>query len=335
MREATIFSLLLDELGVKHTTPFSDCQFKNMSFKSLFGFSKLLRSYGIDSEGVAFDDKTSGLQQLQIPFLAQIDHSFQIVTDVRNDSVDLLSVDGRKTVSKSDFLDRWTGTAFAVYTSEASIEPDYSLHEREIIINDVKKWGLVAFSFLLWIYLFITNRVYSSIPMILVMLFDLCGLYVTYLLVQKSLKINNATADKFCGVLAEHGCDHVLELKASKFFGIFGWSEVGFAYFGVSLLCLMIFPQWVNYLAICNLLCLPFSFWSIWYQKFRAHTWCTLCVTVQCLLWILFFCYLLGGYFHGIFPLKIEFFILGITYLTALLALNRLLPHFDKSSVNS
>ncbi len=99
----------------------------------------------------------------------------------------------------------------------------------------------------------------------------------------------------------------------------------------MSLSCLLVFPQWIGYLALCNLLCLPFTFWSIWYQKFRARVWCTLCVSVQCSLWLLFFCYLAGGWLKDMFPLKIEFFVLGLSYLAVLLALNRLLPHFKPS----
>ena len=66
---------------------------------------------------------------------------------------------------------------------------------------------------------------------------------------------------------------------------------------------LLIFPQYINLLALCNLICLPFSFWSVWYQNFRAHAWCTLCLCVQSMLWLLFFCYLFGGWLHGLLPL--------------------------------
>ena len=94
------------------------------------------------------------------------------------------------------------------------------------------------------------------------------------------------------------------------------------------------FPQWIRYLALCNVCCLPFTFWSIWYQRFRAHKWCTLCVSVQATLWLLFFCYLSGGWLKGVFPLRIEFFVLGVTYLTVLLLLNRIMPQFDNTVIN-
>ena len=85
-------------------------------------------------------------------------------------------------------------------------------------------------------------------------------------------------ADKICGLIDRTGCGTVLSTKASKFFGLFGWSEVGFSYFGVSLACLLVFPQHIGYLALVNACCCPFSFWSVWYQKYRAKAWCTLCL---------------------------------------------------------
>lgn len=81
-------------------------------------------------------------------------------------------------------------------------------------------------------------------------------------------------------------------------------------------------------LALCNVCCLPYTVWSIWYQRFRAHKWCTLCVGVQTTLWLLFFCYLGGGHFHGAFPLKVDTFVLVAVYVTAVLALNLLMRFF-------
>jgi len=197
--------------------------------------------------------------------------------------------------------------------------------------NKAKRWFLLAGVAVLFLYLFISNRLYAEWSTAALTLFNIGGLYLTYLLVQKSAGIKSRAADAVCGVLQAGGCGSVLEMKASKFFSIFGWSEVGLSYFSVSLLTLLIFPQWTNYLAACNVMCLPFTFWSVWYQKFRAKVWCTLCVSVQTTLWLLFFCYLGGGWLKGIFPLRIEFFVLGTTYLTTMLALNRILPHFNQN----
>ena len=181
-------------------------------------------------------------------------------------------------------------------------------------------------------YLFVTNRLYDHVSTILLTVIDIAGIYITWLLVQKSAHIKNKHADAVCSVVEAGGCDDILSTSASKFFGIFGWSEVGFAYFSVSLLCLLIFPQFIGYLALINVICLPFSFWSVWYQKFKAKTWCTLCLCVQSMLWLLFFCYLGGGWLKEVLPIKIEFFVLGFTYLAVMLGLNAIMPLLDREN---
>lgn len=69
--------------------------------------------------------------------------------------------------------------------------------------------------------------------------------------------------------------------------------------------------------------------WVLWYQKTRAKAWCTLCLSVQAILWLSFACYLAGDWLHGIFPLRMPFFVTGVCYVTVLLALNRLLPKIE------
>lgn len=326
----TIFSDFLQELGVPHTKEYSDRQFEKMPFKSLFGLSKLLEQYGIDGEGYRLSSP-SDVVNLTPPFIAKTGGGLVIVTDVNDRSIKYLTQGVSEEMPLEEFLKAWCATVFLAYPDEKSSEPDYGLHRREDFFKKSKKWVLLGCVVGLFLYLFISNGIYSHISTVLLTLLDLGGLFLTYLLLQKTLKIKNKVADNVCKVLQEGGCDSVLENKASKFFGLFSWSEVGFAYFSVSLLCLLIFPQWICYLALCNVCCLPYTFWSIWYQKFKAKAWCTLCVSVQCTLWLLFFCYLGGGWFSGIFPLRIEFFVLGASYLTVLLALNRVSPLFDKS----
>lgn len=126
--------------------------------------------------------------------------------------------------------------------------------------------------------------------------------------------------------------DVVLATSASKFFGIFGWSEVGLAYFSVSPLCLLMFPQHIGALALCNVICLPFSFWSVWYQNFRAESWCTLCLCVQAMLWLLFFCYLGGGWLRAAWAPSCDFVVLSVCYVAVMLSINALMPLIDREN---
>lgn len=326
-----IFTDFIELLGVPYTPGYSMTQFGRMPFKSLFGLSKLLESYGVESQGYTLTDK-SQLASLPVPFIAVTDGGMVIVTSVDDTDVSYLSQGQEERMDRGKWIDAWGGVAFCAFAKSNACEPDYSAHRRLMFLADARDKGILIGIVLLFAYLFISNRIYAHVSTVLLTLFDMAGLYFTYLLVQKSLKIHNQAADEVCKVLQEGGCDSILETSASKFLGFFGWSEIGFTYFSVSLLTLLMFPQWICYLALFNACCLPFTVWSIWYQKFRAGVWCTLCVSVQCTLWCLFFCYLGGGWFSGIFPLQIEAVTLGVTYLTVLLILNRILPKFENDA---
>ena len=330
MRGDTLLSHWLGLLGVPYTPCYTDRRFNSMPFPTLFGLKKLLSEYGVESEGMRIADP-SELGSLTPPFVASTKGGFVIVTSTGPDSVCYVTRGVGESIPCDEFHKVWDGNVFLAYPTEDSREPHHGLHARVEFFARAKKWVLMAAGVLLFSYLFVTQGLYHSWSTVMICLFDLGGLWLTYQLVRKSLHFKTSAADRVCGVLQEGGCDSILETDASKFFGLFGWSEVGFSYFSVSLLGLLMFPEWTRYLALCNVLCLPFTVWSIWYQRFRAHKWCTLCVCVQATLWLLFFCYLGGGWLKGLFPLRIEFFVLGLTYVAVLLGLNAIMPLIDKS----
>lgn len=271
----TIFSDFLSELDVPHTQCYSDREFCTMPFQSLFGLKKLLQSYGVESEGLRFDDKTK-IDMLPVPFLARITGGYVIVTRIGSGSVEYISEGERLSMPRNEFEEAWCGVALVAHPGESACEPDFREHRITEIAQKAKKyvmWGGIA---LLAVYLIVVNGLWKMPWSWGVLAVDIVGLILTYMLLQKTLKIKNRAADRVCGVLQEGGCDHVLELKASKFFGLFSWSEVGFTYFSVSMLGLLLNPGLLPDLAAINVCCLPFTVWSIWYQKFSSlvHTVC-------------------------------------------------------------
>lgn len=326
---STIFSDFLRALEVPHTAGYSDRRFRDMPFKSLFGFSRLLTAYGIDNCGMRFTDK-SRLTEIPTPFIAQRTCGFVIVTDTTDRGVDYLYNHKPGHMSLDDFTSQWTGVALLAYPDTGSREPDYARHCFFSIASRVKLWLLIACSLILAVAGVIYGDLYRHLSTMLLLTVNLAGIGVTWLLILKSLKVSNRSADKICGILQEHGCDTVLEQKASKFFGLFGWSEVGITYFSISTIILLIYPQHIGQLALINGCCLPFTVWSIWYQRFRIHTWCTLCVTTQCLLWLQFFCYLLGGHWHGALQFTPALWIMGAAYIATLMAVNRVMTFIEQ-----
>lgn len=330
-KESSLICDYLEALGVPHTSGYSNKRVDDMAFQTFFGLSKLLEEYKIQSEGYLIEDK-SEITKLPTPFIAVAGNGEVVVTEVTPLKVSYLS-DGQKEITDlGNFTDAWDGRVLLSYPSPDAIEPDYASHARIQFFMRAKRWILLACALFVFVYLFIVNNIYSHFTTILIAAIDLAGVYLTYLLVQKSVKIHNPAADRVCGVLEAGGCDSILEMKASKFFGIFGWSEVGFSYFSVSLAVLLLFPSMIRWLALANLCCLPFTVWSIWYQRFRAHKWCTLCVSVQCSLWLLFFCYFFGGWLKEAWPVQLEFFVLGAVYVGVMLTLNAIMPLIEKNN---
>lgn len=326
----TLVTDLLAMLRVPYTSAYTRQRFEGMPFKTLFGVVQLLKEYGVVATGYKLPD-LSTVSSLPVPFIAQTDAGLVIVTKIADNTIYYLTQGTPEKMSVPEFESVLTGVVLSVKTITGAREPDYAKHRRMELIGIAKKWLIWILAASLAAYLLVINGTWRFPSVWCLAAVDSFGLWLTYMLVQKSLKIKNATADKVCGVLQAGGCDSILKTDASSFFGIFSWSEVGFTYFGVSLVAMLISPATIHWLSLINLCCLPFTVWSIWYQKFRAKHWCTLCVCVQASLWLQFFSYLLGAWQSPVLPLDWGFFALGATFVFVLLCLNRLLPHFSNN----
>lgn len=330
MPVATLFSRFLAHLDLPHTSAWSDAQFRKMTFRSLYGLSHLLNEYGVPNKGLKFNDKNE-ITALEPPFLAQLkDGIFVIVTgiDLKDGTISYDSVGKTNKVKLNVFIEAWNGIALLAFPDAKSGEPEYGSHRLTEITQNLTKYILAFSGLAIFVHFFISRQLYTSFSTILLVLFNCIGLYFSFLLLQKSLNIHSAASDHVCGVLEHGGCDSIIKLKVSKLFGVFSWSEIGFSYFSVSLAALLLFPHmWPN-LAICNLFCLPYTVWSIWYQKFKAHHWCTLCVGVQSTLWCLFFCYLCNGLLASAFPPECGLFYLICVYVFVVMFINFVLGVF-------
>ncbi|MDE6207294.1 MAG: hypothetical protein K2M55_05755 [Muribaculaceae bacterium] len=327
----SILSDALQSLGVPHTRSWSDTAFDAMTFRSLFGLSKLLQEYGVDSEAYMLTNKADDLQRLTTgPFLAHVPDGFVIVESVAPDSVTINEGTGAHSVPVADFLNRWTGEVLLMYPRPDACEPHYAEHRFLDIAARAKRVVLALAVLFILVCGVVASGVWHSFGGMALVVIDIVGIYVTYNLLLKTYGIHSDHADNICGIIDRNGCHTVLSTDASKFFGLFGWSEVGFAYFTVSLAVLLLFPGEIRWLALINACCCPFSFWSIWYQKYRAKAWCTLCLLTQACLWLSLGAYICTGAFTGLWPLRLPLFVIGATYIAALLALNSLSPYLTR-----
>jgi uncharacterized membrane protein len=111
------------------------------------------------------------------------------------------------------------------------------------------------------------------------------------LLLIQSIDSNNPLIQKLCQGKGKTNCNAILSSKAAQVFNGLTWSEVGFTYFAGTWLNLVFGNHsgslW-EVLLILNVVSLPYTFYSIYFQARIAKQWCLLCCTVQALLWLEF-----------------------------------------------
>lgn len=318
---------ILSLLGVRYTSEYANKYFNEHPCRyNLFGLSKMLTYYGVHNRGIKITNKAD-IRFLELPFVAHIGNDFVAVENVSNDNVCYYWHNNKLKVSLSDFLNMWTGVVLVVESDTVSIEPDYKQHKKEEWINLIPKCLLLSAGTILLGIGFCQSCIYQNLGLILLFILNLLGVYVGFLLVQKQINIHSHVSDKICSLFAQSDCNDVLNSPAAKFMGIIGWSEIGLSYF-LSNICVLLFaPDLLAYSVFINILVLPYSFWSVWYQKFRAKAWCPMCIIVQVLLWALFLVNLLWGFVRIPTFSILSILSIGLIYGIPLLLINQLLPY--------
>jgi protein-disulfide isomerase len=328
-----VFVSFLTLLGVKHTKDFSNKYFNEHPHKyNLFGISKMLSDYGIENVGARISDKGKDLFNIETPFIAHTGVDFVVVYQITQEEVHYIWQGKKVSLPIPQLIEMWSGVVLLAETTPDSIEPDYKEHRKKEVFTGVQKAILATACMVVCGMAYTTHSLFNNLGISLLLAINLIGVYIGYLLVLKQMKIHSQYGDKICSLFSKSDCNDVLESDAAKLWGVFGWSEIGLGYFVANVLLLLFAPQTVSILAIINMIVLPYSFWSVWYQKMRAKQWCPLCLIVQVLLWFIFILNLLFGYiqlpelsFAGL----VSCLFVGSTYLIAMLIFNLMTPNFS------
>lgn len=285
-----ILTIFLNSLGVKCTASYSSKQYnEHPDRNNLFGLSDILDKYGVENTGLRFEDKND-LVKIPPPFLAHIHNGFVLVKDCDENNVHYIWHQTKLVLDIEQFKSIWDGVVLLAKIDEHSIEPNYRQNLRADIVLKVQS-GLLLLFMLLSIFVGLTftewldrDRFWSLFAFI----FSAVGVVVSVLLVLQQSKLDNGYADRICSAFKKGDCEKVIGAPEAKLFGVFQWSDIGVGYFVGNLILLSFFPHLSQYVLWVNMLTLPFTFWSVWFQKFKAKQWCVLCLTVLLLLWLLF-----------------------------------------------
>lgn len=282
MKNYNIFVDFLNRLGVRHTS-YANKLYDNHPYKNtLYGISNLLWKYNIDNEGIRIDKED--LSEINTPFIAHVSNDFIIVDDVLQTDVKCIWGGKKYILSIDNFSNIWSGVVLIANVSNNSIEPNYKYNFYNELFAKSKKTFLLVSLFSLFI---LTLQISVIIENIYFIFLNILGIYIAYLLFLKQNKIHSSLADRVCSLFNQNTCNTVLDTDGAKILS-FTWSEIGLAYFCSNLLISLYFPDLFIYAVWANIVVLPYSFWSVWYQYKIVHQWCVLCLLVQALLWIIF-----------------------------------------------
>ncbi len=219
--------------------------------------------------GLKILDK-SAILSLEPPFIVHTVSDFVVVEYTSGDEIRFIERGKKIKISLEEFFKVWTGNTLVAESVERSKEPGYKINFRKEIFHNLRKIATLLILLFLDAFAFIINESYSHMGIVLLQLISFTGVYIGYQLVLKQLHIQSDYADKLCSLFKYSDCNSVLESDASKFLGLIGWSEIGLGYFVSNVVILSFLPFFIPSLLLINIFCLPYSFWSIWYQKFRA-----------------------------------------------------------------
>ena len=281
---------ILRVLNIKYVKSYVRYLCDNHMYKdTLFGISDILSIFNISNVGLLIDK--SELYKLDAPFIACIENDFLLVFDISKEKVSYLWEGEKYKMSITEFLDVWTGNILVFEANELSGDRDYVKHILFEVFSYLKKFLLIILSVLFIISLFDISNIKDN-PIVLIL--NIAGFFVSVLLLFKQNKVTTKVGDRICSLLNHHDCNDVLETKGAKILS-FSWSEIGFSYFLGNIILLLYNSNTIYFLSILNILALPYTFWSIWYQAKRVQQWCVLCLIVQGILWLIFFVTLLSN----------------------------------------
>lgn len=294
----------------------------------------MLSYYNIQNSGVRITDKST-LVTFEPPFLVySLDKTFFLVKKVSPTQISFLLEGKTVDYSIEEFNKIWSGVILFAEADKNSIEPNYTKNLLTSIYHLSTRILLGLGILSLFCLFFINTESHFSIGNYMLIGIYILGIIVSSIILLKQINLQSKYADKICSLLNKHHhCDSVLESKAAKLFGLIGWSEIGLGYFISNLIIAVFTPIYMPYMALLNICALPYSLWSIWYQKFRARQWCSLCLITQLIIWLQFIANIGFGFMQipSDFSANTIIFIICVCILP-FLVINNFLPYITKGN---
>jgi uncharacterized membrane protein/thiol-disulfide isomerase/thioredoxin len=286
------------------TTTLTETLKEHPDYPSLLAINDALRQWRIDP--ICLRVEPGRIGELPIPFIAHIEEGegqFAAVLTVTDKEITCCDYEkpGKSQIkSREDFFKIWNGVALLPQPTAQSGESDYLHRARKEFWRRTAIPMIMAGCALMVAVFFLSAAVPLNVNLVLLLsliLVKFTGTVLTGLLLWYEVDQSDPFLRQICMMGKKTNCKAVLQSREANLFGLITWSEIGFFYFAGSFLYILIalaFVPTVSLLAWFNILALPYTLFSIYYQWRVAKQWCPLCLAVQALLVTEFLlCYLL------------------------------------------
>lgn len=328
--------ILFDLLKVRYTDAgLKDALSSTPRASSMLGLGAVLLKYGIPNKCVRIVDKAD-LAHVDTPCIVYFHRTFAIVESVTESGVSLVTSTGmRQQVPLENFFSLWDGVLMLLSVEDYSGEADYAAHRRTALLSRLKLTALAVCIVLAVALVAFANPLSTRPLWWALVLVNAVGVGVSCMLLAKQLHIPVKLVDRICGFAKSSGCDDVASSSGSSLFGVVKLGEVGMAFFLVNVVMLLSFPGSFLSLGAVSVAVLPFSLWSVWYQKFRVRSWCVLCLSALGLMWVQAALYC-AACLGGLSAVDVRWFCFWLvavsaSYGASVLAVNRAMEFIGKS----
>ncbi|WP_288880208.1 vitamin K epoxide reductase family protein [Pedobacter panaciterrae] len=255
-------------------------------YPSMLSFTDALSEWNVSNGAFKVNKLNVDFEQLQYPFIAHLHDdggAYLLVKNFKDGTLKCLNDKNSVfDLPVSDFIKMWDGVILIAEKEPDSGEKHYKQSIIKGLLEDIKLPFLIVVAILAILLSINFNQVDAAYYGILGL--KLLGIVVCCLLLMYSINSSNPFVRNLCSLGNKNGCNAILKSEASKITPWLNWSEVGMFYFAGSFLLLLIRPESNHLLAGLNILCLPYSIYSIGYQ-IKIKNWCILCCCVQGILW--------------------------------------------------
>jgi len=267
-----VITFLVEELHIPVTRQsISDELQKHPHYPGLLAISDVLNNWNVPN--ASYELTFEELANVPCPFIVYLhNNEFTLVYSL-NDKEAIVSDENTKTraVSTEHFKKFYRGVVLAVEKDESSGEINYPAKRRKEIINNLRIPLVITASVVMLLLFLLLSPQYTNAfnwNIAFLTLFKTAGLVTSILLLVQSIDRNNPVIHKLCGGDNNKNCNAILTSNAAKITEELSWSEAGFFYFAGTWLVLLFnsgHTSLMQTVAILNLICLPYTFYSIYY----------------------------------------------------------------------